>query len=143
MNKTLYTIGYTGADVEALKTFVEVNNLVIVDARIKPTSRAAQWRKGALENRFGARYRSVVNFGNVNYKGGPIEIVDLETGIAETDYILRKCDGIVLMCMCKDLDICHRKIVAEALEQHLGVSAVHLGKDDLEADDSYVQARLL
>lgn len=122
----LFTVGYTGVKLPALQAFVEQENLVLIDSRFQPRSRAPQWNRGPLEKTFGDRYAHVAGFGNVNYKGGPILIQGMEMGIAQVERILQRCDGILLMCVCADLHTCHRKVVSQTLEQHFSVEAVHL-----------------
>jgi hypothetical protein len=50
--------------------------------------------------------------GNRNYKGGPIEIVNLEAGVAEIRAAERP---VLLLCVCSDPRICHRTFVADHL----------------------------
>ena len=144
--KKLYTLGYSGAKLDAIKAFVERENLVVVDTRLSPRSRAPMWNKGNLAMSLGSHYQHIHEFGNQNYKsGGPISLVDVDTGIHRVDYILERCDGVVLVCVCKDLDTCHRKVVCEALEAHYGVAAVHLSADlHIPPDpDEFLQLKLL
>jgi len=127
----LYTIGYSGVKLPDFQQFAEDQNLVIVDTRFKPRSRVPQWNKGPLTRTLGDRYAHIEAFGNLNYKGGPIAIQDLPAGIIQVERLLKRCDGIILMCVCADLATCHRRVVSEALEQHFGVQAVHLSAKDL------------
>ena len=72
----------------------------------------------------GSAYIHVRELGNVNYKGGPVEIEDLEAGLCKLRAILERGPAI-LMCMCSNLRRCHRKVAADALAGE-GYAVVHL-----------------
>jgi hypothetical protein len=63
--------------------------------------------------------------GNRNYKGGPVEIVDLEAGLAQVaDRLVSQ--PVILLCVCAEVERCHRRLVAEAISVRYGVSVTHL-----------------
>ena len=68
----IYTLGYSGWSVEAIKTFLESVNGVAVDVRMVPRSRVAAFNGTAFSRLLGERYYWLSDFGNVNYKSnGP------------------------------------------------------------------------
>lgn len=121
---TLYDLGYN--DLREAGLLAEITaklGAVVFDIRHAPTSRNAQWRKAALENRLGAAYRHIAALGNLNYKGGLVAIVDLIAGLEEIEHALKE-HPVILMCACWDREICHRRVVAEAFTQRSGVQVV-------------------
>jgi uncharacterized protein (DUF488 family) len=76
----LYTFGYSGRRPDQLRTLAERLRSVVVDIRFSPRSRIPPWTDGRLRKVLGKRYRHLPALGNRNYKGGPIEFVDLQTG---------------------------------------------------------------
>jgi hypothetical protein len=65
---------------------------------------------------FGDRYLPAGQFfGNINYKGGPIEIADIRGGIQLIQTI--PAENVLLMCMCANYRQCHRKVIAEHLQE--------------------------
>ena len=78
----IYTLGYSGWSVEAIKTFLESVNGVAVDVRMTPRSRVAAFNGTAFSRLLGERYYWLSDFGNVNYKSnGPIAIADFDKGV--------------------------------------------------------------
>lgn len=130
MNK-LYTYGYSGGSIEGLRKFVQKNRAVLADVRYKPYSRfTPQWGQKSLLQTFGVRYTHLLSLGNINYKGqfgDAIQFVDWNKGLQELKDILET-NPVVLLCVCKDLRICHRLEIAEKAQQALGVEVVHLDK---------------
>ena len=53
--------------------------------------------------------------GNVNYKGGPIEIVNPEAGMEIVEGLTGQGKAVILLCACKELMSCHRYHVAQML----------------------------
>lgn len=109
-----YAIGYGGRSVDEVVALVERYDAVLADIRLVPTSRRPEWSRRNLEARFGEKYVHVKSLGNRNYKGGPIEIVDMEAGI---DLITGLSHPAILLCVCRDGRSCHRAVVAQAMRQ--------------------------
>ena len=110
----VYTFGYGGRNLADLLHLVWQLDAVVFDVRYSPRSRNPQWGRDRLKTALNQRYRHVREFGNVNYKGGPIHIVDYEAGkqrIADSDR------DVILMCVCKDPGICHRTTIARKLRE--------------------------
>lgn len=140
----LYSAGYQRLDLAAFCRFVEAQNLVVVDVRLKPVSRNFQWNKNNLAKLLGARYVWVEELGNLNYKGGPIALKDEETGLARLQAVLTKSDALVL-CVCADPSICHRTIVIARLVDSLHPEFSGLEVRDLKSlvDGTPLQSSLL
>jgi len=65
-----------------------------------------------LQAALGSRYVHLGAFGNRNYQGGPVDIVDYEAGRAALEALERPA---LLMCMCRDPAACHRSVIMERL----------------------------
>ena len=125
----LYTFGYGGKDVPALLDLLatlEPPKAIVVDIRYSPYSRNPMWAKGNLLRELDSRYLHLPELGNVNYKGeGEIQIANLEGGAEKVAAVL-SVSPVVLLCVCKDVHTCHRKVVGEALAERFGVDLIHL-----------------
>ncbi len=111
---TLYGIGYSGRTLDELRHILEQLEAVLVDIRFAPYSRNPDFRKPHLETVFGDRYLYLRAFGNRNYKGGPVDLVDYEAGKAALEVLDKPA---LLMCMCKDPATCHRAVVLQRLAE--------------------------
>jgi uncharacterized protein (DUF488 family) len=115
--KVIYTFGYQGKRAVDLLAKLEQLDAVLCDVRLSPRSRwAPEWNQKQLAALLGERYVHVPELGNVNYKGGPVEIADLSTGLG-TILDLAATRAVVLMCVCSKLCGCHRETIAEALHE--------------------------
>ena len=122
----IYTLSYTGTTLEALTAFLEAKNAILVDVRYQPFSRNPQWTRKTLTAALGQRYVHVGALGNRNYRGGPTDIADLDAGTAAVETLLDFYPAVALMCVCSDVNTCHRKVVAEALGQTLDKPIEHV-----------------
>jgi hypothetical protein len=68
-------------------------------------------------------------FGNVNYNGRPLKFHAPDTATANISALLKK-NLVILLCACKDVNTCHRKVAAEYLAEQLGVEVKHLTPAD-------------
>lgn len=131
--KSLYTFGYSGQQPEKLLALAEqldaipygIRSVIVADVRFSPRSRVPHWNGGRLAKLLGDRYHHLPALGNRNYKGGPVEIVDLEAGLAQVADVLAH-QPIILLCVCAEVERCHRRLVAEAISARYGVSVTHL-----------------
>ena len=97
----IYTLGYSGWSVEAIKTFLEFVNGVAVDVRMVPRSRVAAFNGTAFSRLLGERYYWLSDFGNVNYKSGDsIAIADFYKGVERLGPLKTAGRAIVLLCGC-------------------------------------------
>ena len=121
----LYTFGYSGKQPEELLALAEQLNATVADIRFSPRSRVPQWSGGRLARLLGDRYRPLPALGNRNYKGGPIELVDPETGIAQVASLLAH-QPVILLCVCAEVEHCHRRLAAEIIDNRYGMQITHL-----------------
>lgn len=122
---TIYTYGYQGSTAEQLQAYQEEHNALVVDIRYAPRSRDPRWNKLALLKVFGFSYRWMQALGNINYRGGPIQLAQPEHALEEMRIILRN-RSVILVCACWNVDTCHRKVAAEYLAQALNAPVEHL-----------------
>lgn len=120
----LYTFGYTGQLPHHLQALAEHLDATVVDIRFSPRSRIPDWTAGRLQKLLGSRYRHLPALGNRNYKGGPIEFVDLEAGVLQAGQLLRQ-QPVILQCGCVDVRRCYRLLAAEAIAVRYGVAVEH------------------
>lgn len=122
---SLYTFGYSGRQPEELLALAEQLDAMVADIRFSPRSRVPQWSGGRLAKLLGYRYRHLPALGNRNYKGGPMELVDPETGVAQVADLLAH-QPVILLCVCAEVERCHRRLAAEAIASRYGVAVTHL-----------------
>lgn len=114
ITKSVFTAGYQGHSVDDLQSIAEFLDATVVDIRFAPYSKNPAWGKDALRQTLGNRYRHVHALGNKNYRnGGDIEILNLVQGALDINNDRR--GTVILLCVCKDYDHCHRRVVVEAL----------------------------
>lgn len=110
----IYLAGYTGRKPEQLKQLSDALNAAVVDIRLSPRSRVAYWEKSALQTLLGTRYIWVKELGNVNYKGGPIQILDIGNGMDRAvGYCTYQKGNMICLCACKEGHSCHRFVVGK------------------------------
>lgn len=124
----IYTMGYgtKGWTPFVLKIKAIGLHARIVDIRFKPSSRNAAWRQRALRNSLGGYYIHIKGFGNENFRGGAIKLHNPDVGLEVIKQILDAQYAAILMCVCKNLETCHRLPVAELVAHHFGLSIEHL-----------------
>lgn len=120
----IYTYGYSGRTPHELQTLAEQLQAVVADIRFSPRSRIPDWSGGRLQKLLGDRYRHLPALGNRNYRGGPVEFVDLATGVVEVGELLRQ-QPVILLCVCADVQRCHRLPAAEAIVTRYEVTIEH------------------
>lgn len=112
----IYPYGYTTSAATIHRLMQEQAHLLLIDTRLSPWSRLPSWRKSALRDAFGPRYRWVRSLGNINYKnGGPIRLADPETGLCLLYDLLLQGHDMILLCGCASYTTCHRRVIAESL----------------------------
>jgi uncharacterized protein (DUF488 family) len=123
---TLYDLSYLEiTDLDILDQLVNALDAVLIDVRYSPNSRNPQWRKKAIERKLGFRYFNLKALGNIHYRGGPIEFVDLQEGIATLARFLQS-KNVIIMCVCSRREICHRVKIAELFKQEYGQECIPL-----------------
>jgi hypothetical protein len=108
--------GATGS-MACLASLMQKPSTLLIDTRYSPNARRPEWRKGALERKYGQRYRwAGAYLGNVNYNnGGPIQIANPVRGIHQLCGYLKEGYDLVLLCWCPEYQQCHRRVVVEML----------------------------
>ena len=125
MNK-LYTWGYLGSRPEDLAYYINALHAWLVDIRFNPVSRRPEWNQVPLMQLSSHGYAYIAALGNRNYKGaGPIELAKPEASLDVMRHTLSH-QPAILLCACKQLETCHRKVAAEYLAEKLGVDVEHL-----------------
>jgi hypothetical protein len=119
----IFSLGYQGRLVTDLQTFVKEHGLRLVDIRHRPFSRNALYNQKALAARVGEAYVHLPALGNVNYKGGPIALID-EAASLPLRALLAE-GSIALMCACADANTCHRTVITDRLAAE-GYTIEHL-----------------
>lgn len=122
---TIYTLGYMASTPDALAAYVDQHDALLVDIRYAPYSRNPNWGGPALRGRFGARYVACRAYGNVNFRGGPIQLDDPDAAVRQLGPLLER-QNVVLLCCCSNPSTCHRKVAAEHLSAATGAPVVHL-----------------
>ena len=120
----LYTFGYSGRRPDQLRTLAVRLDGVLVDIRFSPRSRIPDWSGGRLQKLLGDRYRHLPALGNRNYRSGPVEFVDLKTSVVEVGQMLRQ-QPVILLCICANVQRCHRLPAAEAIATRYDVTVEH------------------
>lgn len=110
----IYTLGYARWSVDEVGHTLETLDAALVDVRYNPSTSKPGFSRNELQARFPDRYLHVAAFGNVNYKGGPIQLADPERGLQRVEALN---DRPVLMCGCRDPKSCHRSVVAERIAE--------------------------
>ena len=142
---SVYTFGYAGKSLVATKELLDDrfgDDYVVVDVRIKPWSKVNDWTKRRLASVFGpTHYTHVRTFGNVNYRGGPIQIVDMKAGAAWVRQRIDRQPGVALifMCMEKNPVGCHRVTIAAHVAAYLDVE--YYGEVDARSPDRTAAAQ--
>jgi len=124
--EVIYTLGYSGWTVEQVVDVVNRLGALLVDVRYRRSSRRPGFGGRQLAERLGGSYCWIRQWGNKNYRSGPVELVDFEAGVR---LLAEQVAGrpVILMCACADVERCHRKVVAERLAAHTGARVIHLG----------------
>lgn len=111
----VFSFGYHGWRLASVAPQLMALGVTVVDTRFKPYSRTPEWNKSKLEVALPGAYQWFGDdLGNRNYKGGPIDIINLASGLRRIEQLLEDGD-VVVMCMCPAEAECHRLQVLEPL----------------------------
>src|SRR5215203_3440626 len=135
--RPVFGFGYSGKTPHDLLAVAEDLGATVLDIRFSPRSRRPEWSRKRLSQLLGPRYIHVPQFGNVNFKGGPVQISDPEGGLAAFD---ATSGAVILVCICADSSTCHRSNVAALLGAVPGVRVVEM---DLPRETDSVEMDLL
>ena len=114
MEYKIFTTGYTGKDINDLRPMLDALDAVLVDVRFSPYSKVMHWRQTYLKALLGEKYRHIPNLGNRTFKENKITIQNLQLGL---ETLLNLKTNMVLMCVCKELEHCHRRLIITELEK--------------------------
>ncbi len=131
----LYTVGYASLEgVEQLQGLFD-QQVLIVDIRYYPASRwRPEWSRRRLMERFTTNYCHIRELGNVNYRSSslPIELVDAAAGVSLIAGLLQTGHDICLLCACANWQNCHRRVVAELLQNEVvGIRPIHISPENI------------
>lgn len=121
----IYTAGYSGKSAAQLQEKARELNAPVLDIRLVPWSQwQFEWRRYALEQRFGAKGYFVLSaWGNLNYKpedrSKGYAPQDWDAGMRIFQAILSStgAENFILLCGCREYETCHRRVVAERLRE--------------------------
>lgn len=122
--RTIYTVGYNarGWTPDTLLDVQHELSAGLLDIRISPHSRKSEWNREAMQDRH-CCYKHMPEFGNLNYKGGPIKLANTTKGIQAIRRIFdpQRLDqqAVILLCACPDHRRCHRTTVAELCQREI------------------------
>lgn len=131
MNK-VYTIGYEGKDIDEFLELLRKKGVQhLVDVRSYPTSRREKFDKENLKDRLfheSILYKHIPEMGGLRDEDYEevMEEEDWKEGFEELKEIASE-GKTVLMCLEKDPMRCHRRFIAERLEEE-GWEVVHIGR---------------
>jgi hypothetical protein len=128
---SIYTFGYRGQRVRDIDWLTGRYDAKLIDIRMSATSSRPEWNGASLHATLGDRYIHIPEFGNRNYaNGGPIEIADVDAGMeAINRWKLFAASGsasIILMCGCRELEGCHRRVVADEIMERWSIPSSEL-----------------
>ena len=138
--KKVFTIGYGGRTKEDFIGLLRANEIrTVVDIRLRPDRasmgiwvRAKKPDKGIEKwlTEFGIIYRSLIELGNVFFEFPDwqerYQQLLASSGELLTERLAGLDEPICLMCAEKRVEECHRRLVAEYLEEHKGVEIQHI-----------------
>lgn len=131
----LYTVGYTTLEgFGQLQEFL-AHGVLLVDIRYFPASRwKPEWSRKRLCEQLAPNYQHIRELGNINYFSLdlPIQLLDAKQGVSRIVSLLEQGRDICLLCACADWQKCHRRVVADLVQQELAnIQTVHLSKEEL------------
>ena len=130
MSSRIYTLGYARWSIAEVERCLHDLEAWLADVRRSPQTTKPGFSKSELAARLDDRYAHIPALGNVNYKGGPVELAAPDDGIEQ---ICARGLPVVLMCGCASPATCHRRPVAELLGERVGGSTTDLRAPSEEA----------
>lgn len=121
----IYTLGYNAWSLEQIVAKIEELGASMVDVRFSARSARAGFDEKDLRAAF-PTYVRVRELGNKAFREGRIELLDLPRGIERISELLAA-RPVVMICACRNIESCHRKVAAEKVGAALEVPVEHLG----------------
>jgi uncharacterized protein (DUF488 family) len=125
----LYTLGYSATGAVRLVEHLVALDVTIVDIRLRADSVRPLWERGTLSAWLGKYYWHQPALGNMNYArhGQPIMLADPEVGLPKLVLHLAQGESLALLCVCAEVEQCHRRLVADLVQARLpGLRVIHL-----------------
>jgi uncharacterized protein (DUF488 family) len=126
---TLYTLGYSATGAVRLVEALVALDVTIVDIRSRADSVRPLWERGTLSAWPGKDYWHLLALGNTTdtHRGAPTTLADLERGLPKLVAHLQQGESLALLCVCAEVEHCHRRLVAELVQARLpGLPVIHL-----------------
>lgn len=153
MNRKLYTIGYTGFNLDEFIFKLDESKIeCLIDVRVIPLSRKRGFSKSALREQLeasGIKYRHFRLLGSPRLLRHEVRrtedfekfFVSVAQHLSEPDSQTQVADAIdvarnarsCLMCCCSDWQLCHRKCVLEAITKVTSFAVEHLERTEKRA----------
>jgi uncharacterized protein (DUF488 family) len=115
----IFTAGYKNFSFYQFRDKVRSLNALVVDVRFYPHTLLPFWDIDFLKTSLKHQYLHLKEFGNKEFRNeGEFIIADIESGVEKMVELAREWDTFILLCACQDREKCHRKLVAERLENH-------------------------
>ncbi|GHO91518.1 hypothetical protein KSF_015660 [Reticulibacter mediterranei] len=117
----IYPCGYSSDAALIMHLMQSHPRMLLIDTRHTPFSRITAWNEPTLRATYGERYRWAGKFlGNQNHTtGGPISLVDADTGIRGLVRYLQEGHPLILLCGCREYGMCHRSAIVALLQKTL------------------------
>lgn len=115
----IFTWGYLGGTLDDLDQYAKALDATVLDVRLVPYSRRAEWNANRLWAHFGNdHYRQVGDFGNLNYRDpkAPFQLRDQESGLAQ---VRGSPKPMIVLCACRSHSTCHRSLVADLIAEDM------------------------
>jgi uncharacterized protein (DUF488 family) len=129
---TVFTVGYADKTLSGVIALMSAHNItLLVDVRSIPFSHKAEFNRPSLERALGTRYSwDGARLGGLSGARLPYQRNTRAEGYDEglKSLVQRsKLVNVLVMCMEKNPDQCHRKLwIAADLKQQFGVDCIHL-----------------
>ncbi len=121
----IYTLGYNAWSRDEIAAKLGELGAWLADIRFSPRSQRAGFDQKDLQADF-PTYVWVQELGNRAFKeGGGIRLLDPQRGVARIAELLAT-RPVVLLCACRRVEGCHRKVAAELVATAAGLPVVHL-----------------
>lgn len=127
--RRVFTFGYAGKNVAEFRMAVKAIDAVVFDIRFYASSKQQGWDGQNLARTLDSRYRHIPAWGNRNFdrRDQSIEIADFGLG---WETFRQETRAIILMCGCKDRLRCHRRVIADRLDE-IGISTSEMDLQEI------------
>ncbi len=132
------TIGYHQPQAwQIVMRIVAEQGWFLVDIRADRRSSLEEWSGSSLLRHFRSRYHAVPELGEVNRPASAhsVGLLDRTTGLAKVGLLLEAGFNCLLLCACPEWQRCHRRQVAQSLQQvYPRLKVTHLVPDACAVD---------